>query len=799
MSQTLKFAVDIDQSKMSSAVNTLQSSLNTQMQQGALQLSGMYNGLGQVMANMQMQMGQAGVHATKSMAYSLAPEAMYQQGVQPFRSQREAVEGYFKESMDTVKQTAKMATITFANKLNPPTPGFGQWLGSKATQLAVESAVSWPIMSAGGVLAKSVLGLTGLSGTVAGMAGGYLMASPVNNILRKVTNPLINQLWGVEDPNDPKVRAKYQAMSNRLQAGASALQLSGYRIGPSKPDQERFYQMSQGMGAFVENYAARRGIATRDALSVMQATDLMGYGNMADLRRSLRVVSTAGGKTRFDIMGDTAKLYERGMERTEREMVRAGGIRAVSTKIDFDRYLDYNQRKAMAPSWWDVTGDQMGTSMRIGKQFGRELMRTIQPIATSKDQYLNQEERRWLGHSKGIGATYGQLVGASFRPGGVGYLGMAALAQGINPANLMQQLPNIAAAYSNPGEIIRYNARHQHVMRAAGGKAAEAIYASNMLQQAKFMQGIIGGRSTVTDILTNMYMGKGMDPTQARAQAAMTARQGRRLVYAGDGQGVVDQEFWLPTAKEVLLAQGHTGGATLEKDARSLLTRIGGRAATTSRMLQRYASRPHDLANARTLARKLKAGDALNASDMGIYKNNKDLVDAFRGLDAKDLQNSEAEATEALKMQSLTESAGKGFAKGALLATVRPGVNFGKDAADLIKIAQDFQQLKRTDPKQWERLRYLQKNPATSVVTAREYQQVNVLNQLESVRRAGQSLDQVVDQISGVSKQEVQKAITMDGPPTSAEEERDRKDLIGVLNSLHDVLARLSRSKKVRI
>lgn len=802
MTQTLKFAVDIDQSKMSSAVSTLQNSLNTQMQQGALQLSGMYSGMGQTISNMQMQLGQAGGHAMQSLAYSMAPTALSRQnGVQPFISQREQIEGFYKDSMDTVKETAKMAAVTFANKIAPKTQSPGSYFGTKGAEFAYELA-KYPISYGAGKLALGALGFAvggpagGIVGQMAAGIVGSVITAPISKFMDKYTKPYIGDFFGYKDPNSPEAKALAAKTSAEVQMGASMLRLSGYRVGPTSTQQDQAFGMAKTWGSSLRAIGGRMGLTDSDMMELATYGVMVNDSGIRSYRRGLRSSLTQKGGFNMDPSALTKQEAE--FRRLQSQVVLDGGgdpKQAAVTRMEAQRYYNFKFQQSMMPNWWDMMGNQIGTSIQVSEKFGRQLMGAVRPIATSRDQYMNPEERKWLGGTRGIAVSYASLVTQSMQPGGIVNMGMAAMARGINPSNMMGNIGQIGAAYSDPAAIIKFNARQQEVARSIGGGGAEAIYASNMIQQAKWIKDHISPRSDMRDILTNLFMNQGMTPTAARAQAGMLLRQGNPQLFESQGTSVVDKDAWRNAAIAVLKEQGIDipEGPAGEKLIDSFLGNIGGKMSKASAEYAKLAAGgPGAVNNAKVVARKLQNKMPLSAAEEKFRKKHPFVIESLSNVKGIPIGADHVTVMEMWKQNIIRRSSGPGFQKGKLFSYIQ--VNSAAEREGFVKVALRMQELRKTDIKSYNRI---MDKSSSEFLSDEEIRLKNVLSRVNVPEHENLS---VHDLISTVRKEDLAAARNMKTLNAGKQNaKRDDNDLIRAISNLNKALDAYVRAGKGRL
>jgi len=586
MAQTLNFDVQINQSQLPSAIQQIQSGINTQLQSGALQLGTMANGLSATMAGMNALGVTPGA---MGFAHAMAPgQVNYALGRQPFVDRTASILDFMNQAGGAVKMRASSIVMGMdPNKIAPTIGSDSRWGGvGKALGAGVLGFAGMMIGGPLGAKAGTMLGMSGTLGSMFSSTVGFMGAGKAADW---ATNKLGwgSKSWSAEELQKlPIERRGYADIAGAFMALGPQKYLpklgqeldTTKNIAFGKSISEAF--MARKDFSIIAQAAGRNPSYLTDMLSSLAVTDRAGYQKYI---APLHAYAGANAGAAPESLTRPAVSYA-----TQAElMAQASGYSSITSK-EYKAHAAWMQGgglvmpKYTGPNMYQMLGAQMGTQMRMGKQFGSDFVNSLRS-RVEKDLGLSPEERRWSGGNRGIATQYaGTVMGEMATFGSPTSIAYAAMQNGGMTSDIYDNNARAAGVFSDPRQYVNFRLNYRNIVRSAG--PTDAVYRRNMVSVAKEMMVQSGGAfGNEHDALRMMFMGQGMNDEAASVQAGMILNVGKTLVTkGGSGARIAIWDRLQPGAQQEFMRKMVVGGsATDYKDAEAKMKRKDWSSALT--------------------------------------------------------------------------------------------------------------------------------------------------------------------------------------------------------------------------
>lgn len=666
MAQTLNFNVQIDQSQIPSAIQQIQSGINTQLQAGAMQLGTMASGLGNTMA----AMNSMGVHpGAMGFPYAVAPGTInHTLGKMPFQDRTASIVEFMRNSQQAV--ISRASSIVSSMDPSKIVPSLTASRGSRMLEFGINTAGTMGLSMGASAIGSKILAGMALSNPVAAIAGFGVSALAYFGA-GKAMAPIsrsISRMLGTD--GYPKTEEEIQKLT--LERKSYADLAAGFMaMGPQKylpklgqkinvESQVRFGEAiskafmthAETTGSIVSRAAGQNTGYAVSTLNALQIMDPLGFKkNVGGIFKNL-------GATSYAPTAEEQRKLTSYFNESERTAQKIG----FKSLVDENIQTVFSLTKAGAnifgerytgPSTHTLMGRQLGSKSRMGSKFGGALFDAFSS-RSRKDLDMSNEELGWLGGRQGISQMYGSMMlSESATMGSMTDIGLAALKNGGGMNNVYDMTYAAAGTFSDPKQYVKYRLNRKEYMRQAGGKGVDAIFRrSKQMQAEEAMRVMPGVWDSRYDALRFNFMSEGMDDESATAMAGMIENKGKTIQLTGGSDKISLWDSVVGDAKQKeaarqLLIKNYTDsvrGASKDDAEKALRSKIWSR----SSMLQ---------------GSKLAIGDTFMAGLMRKYYNDpksltKEEIAAVEK-EKKILTGGKAENEEVLKQNILGKNMDK--------------------------------------------------------------------------------------------------------------------------------------------
>jgi len=547
MAQTLNFAIQVDQSQLPAAIQQLQSGINTQLQSGALQLGTMANGLSATMAGMNA----LGVTpSSMGFAHAVAPgQVNYALGRQPFVDRTASILDFMNQAGGAVKMRASSIVAGMdANKIAPTIGSDSRWGGvGKAALIGAAGFSGFLVAGPAGAAIGAKMGMTGMAGSMlAFSAGSAAWGAGTNYGLRKA-GIMTDQMTPEQLQKLTIERRGYADIAGTFMA-----------LGPQK----YLPQLGQELDTtrnikFGESIA--KAFIDRQDFSIINRAAGKNPSYLADVLTSL-AVTDRGGFQKYvaplhSYAGANAAAAPEHLTKPFVSYVNAMELQAQANGYASVSSMEYKRNAAVlgsgrftapeytGPNSYQMMGRDMGTKMRMGKQFGSDFVNSLRD-RVRRDLGMSPEERKWSGGSLGIAGQYASVVMgdmATFGSGtSIAYAAKYAATQGGGPLgkNIYDVTAQAAGVFTDPRQYVKFRLNYKDIVRSGG--ATDALYRRNQVMIAREMKQQSGGAfENEEEALRMKFENEGMNSEQARVQTGVILGIGRNVVVNGGGGGKI--------------------------------------------------------------------------------------------------------------------------------------------------------------------------------------------------------------------------------------------------------------------
>jgi len=541
MTQTLNFAVNVDQSQIPAIFQQVQSGISAQLQAGSMQLGNMTANVANMMTGMSAMGGNP---AATTMAYSMSPGAVnHSLGKQPFIDHYGAMADFSNQAYGAVMNRA--SSIITATPFGPKTASYSQQMAS-----TVIGGMGDAITSIGAMgLANKLIPGAGFFTSAIAWAGAESILKPM---IGDKIGRFGRHMTGVAESYEPGTKAYADKMGQMVAArDIGALALS---MGPQK-----YTTTSMGM-AITPQAAARFGGSIQEMLYDMgKRSGDLNYLKMAAggqfMGRAMMHIAAADPEGQKMVNGwayaaSSGSGLTPGMVSNSSAMIAKHNRMAIAMGAYGAADPLYHEQNMFAkygspmpeytgPNKWQLMGRQIGFQTGLGRGVGEELMNRSVRRDASRDLGMSSEQREMLGGKYAFGAQYGAMIATNASTFGSAASIMLAGMYGTGnvPEHATEMGPAAARGLAGDKNYWQFRLNYKDIASRAGGKGLRSAHIMQVGLMAEHLMKTsqAGSFKNTWEARQAVYLGQGYSPEQAAAYAGMDESVGQIIQSKGTG------------------------------------------------------------------------------------------------------------------------------------------------------------------------------------------------------------------------------------------------------------------------